>query len=261
MNYLIEGLQGSGKSTLAARLAQLRGLRSVAEGDYSPIELAWCACLTESQYRDVLEQYPGLRSRIEAQTFPEGDRFVVCYTKVQTDDRAFYQDLERYEIYNGRLPSGDFQKLVLDRYGAWRGDRAVYECALFQNTVEDMILFRQASDGEIFDFYRRVRDALAGKPYQIVYLETADIRQSLDVVKRERTDEAGNPVWFDMLLGFFDGSPRAKARGLSGADALFAHLAHRQALELRLGRELFGDRFTVLPSKGYTDAALTALPD
>ena len=55
MNYFVEGLQGSGKSTLVQRLSEnLKGYRVFREGEYSPVELAWCTYMTEGQYRDIL---------------------------------------------------------------------------------------------------------------------------------------------------------------------------------------------------------------
>ena len=67
------------------------------------MELAWCAYLNESQYAEILAQYPDLRSEIMEQTFSEGDKRIVCYTKIRTDNPAFYQDMESHEIYNGRF--------------------------------------------------------------------------------------------------------------------------------------------------------------
>ena len=43
MNYFVEGLQGSGKSTLVQKLSEkYPNCTAVREGDYSPVELAWC---------------------------------------------------------------------------------------------------------------------------------------------------------------------------------------------------------------------------
>ena len=50
MNYFIEGLQGSGKSTLVEKLSKkYPACTAFREGDYSPIELAWCAYVTKEK--------------------------------------------------------------------------------------------------------------------------------------------------------------------------------------------------------------------
>ena len=52
MNYFVEGLQGSGKSTLVQKLSELSPeCIAIREGDYSPVELAWCAYVDEKKYR------------------------------------------------------------------------------------------------------------------------------------------------------------------------------------------------------------------
>ena len=54
MNYFVEGLQGSGKSTLVNRLSERHpDCLPIREGEYSPVELAWCAWLEESEYQDT----------------------------------------------------------------------------------------------------------------------------------------------------------------------------------------------------------------
>ena len=257
MNYFIEGLQGSGKSTLAGRLHELTGSTVFREGDYSPVELAWCAYLDKESYDDMLGRYPILRSQIEEQTFSEGDAEIVCFTKVKTDDGSFYKELERHEIYNGRLPYDRFKDLILTRYKAWNGSGQIFECSLFQNIIEDMVLFRDLSDEEIIDFYRQVRQTLDGKPFRIMYLKTADVAGNLDVIRKERTDENGHEIWYEMMCGFFDNSLHAKNHGVSGIEAMTEHFMHRQELELRICRELFPSETVILGSKGYTDADIT----
>ena len=50
MNYFVEGIQGSGKSTLIRKLSEKHPeCTAVMEGDYSPIELAWCARMSDVQ--------------------------------------------------------------------------------------------------------------------------------------------------------------------------------------------------------------------
>lgn len=254
MNYLIEGLQGSGKSTLVRKVSEKRpSYKVITEGEYSPIELAWCAYMDEGRYREVLDRYQLLKKEIEEKTFSEGDKKIVCYTKIMTDDHSFYQDLEKNEIYNGRISDEQFRSIVLGRYSAWNGNDTVFECSLLQNTVEDMILFKCKSDEEILDFYRQVREALEGKDYRILYLKAEDLKGNLDVIRKERSDDAGNELWFPMMMGFFNNCPFAKKNNVSGEEALLSHLAHRMELELRICREIFPDRTTVLVSKKYTD--------
>ena len=252
MNYFIEGLQGSGKSTLADKIAEKHPeYTSIKEGDYSPVELAWCARVTREEYEDILERYSDFRNQIEEKSFREEDCIIICYTKVRTENRDFYRDLEQHEIYNGRIPYDEFKSIILNRLEKWDKDHMIFECSLFQNIVEDMILFRDASDEEILDLYREIGKILEKKEFHIIYLKTEDIPSSISVIRRERSDKDGNELWFPLMMNYFNRSPYARNHGLSGEAALYQHLYHRQQLELRICREIFPDRYTVLPSKNY----------
>lgn len=252
MNYFVEGLQGSGKSTLVSKLQSLHpDHQAVREGEYSPVELAWCAYMDEDEYPKILEKYPSLRKEIEEKTFSEGEKRIITYTRIPSEDRSFYQDLEQYEIYNNRVSFEEFQSILLRRFSAWNTDGNIFECSLFQNIIEDMILFRNRTDEEILSFYQKIRDALSGKEFRILYLKAEDIKGNLQVIRKERSDENGVEQWFPLMMQFFDNSPFAKARNISGEDALIEHFAHRQELELKICEELFLGRTTILPSKGY----------
>ena len=236
MNFFVEGLQGSGKSTMVRKLSEFNpDYTAVREGEYSPVELSWCAYVNGDQYKEILNRYPGLRSEIEKKTYSEGNRKIICYTKIATDNR------------------------VLERYRKWVSDQMIFECSLFQNTVEDMILFRQMSDEEIIAFYRLVREALNGKEYRIIYLKTDDIRANLNIIRKERSDASGNELWYPMMLGFFNDCPYSKARGLEGDDDLIDHFRYRQDLELRVCEEIFPDKRIILRSKDYTDESIKQL--
>lgn len=253
MNYFIEGLQGSGKSTLVRRLSEkYPDYKAICEGDYSPVELAWCAYVDKETYSGILKRYSDIRSEIEEKSIKEGAHMIICYTKIITDIPGFHKDLEKYEIYNGNLDSDNFKEVVLKRLYNWNGDKYIFECSLFQNIVEDMILFQKKSDQEIVDFYAEVKEALAGKDYQILYLESSDIASNIDFIRKERSDDKGNEMWFPLMIGYFDNSPYAKEKGLSGTDALLEHFRHRQELELRICKEVFGKNYTLLKAKNYS---------
>ena len=252
MNYFVEGLQGSGKSTLVNRLSEKHpNYTAIHEGDYSPVELAWCAYVDRETYKQILEKYKDIRDEIEKKSFAEDDHMIICYTKILTDIPGFHKDLEKYEIYNGNLDSETFRDIVLSRFKNWQGDNNIFECSIFQNIIEDMILFQKCSDDEIVDFYKQIKEALADKPHVIMYLESEDIPANIDVIRKERSDNQGNEMWFPLMLGYFDNSPYALKKGVKGTEALLEHFKHRQELELRICEELFPDRSIVLRSKNY----------
>ena len=57
-NIYVEGIQGMGKSTLVNQIYREKPeLHICREGDYSPIDLAWCTWMTKEEYEDVLEKY------------------------------------------------------------------------------------------------------------------------------------------------------------------------------------------------------------
>ena len=252
MNYFVEGLQGSGKSTLVNKLSELHPDHQVyREGDYSPVELAWCAYTTEAEYKEILEKYQVIRGEIVAKSHREGDRYIICYTKIRTDVPGFYKDLEQFEIYNNRVSFERLSKIVFSRFRKWKGDSGIFECSMFQNIVEDMILFRNMTDQEILGFYEEIAEILKDRDLHIMYLETADIPANIAVIRKERSDDQGNELWFPMMMEYFNVSPYAAARGISGEEELYRHLKHRQELELRLCREVFPGKYTILKSKGY----------
>ena len=257
MNWFVEGLQGSGKSTLIEKLSGKYPDHIVfREGDYNPVELAWCAYVSKEKYEEILDTYKELRQEIEEKSYEEGSRRVICYTKIITDVPGFHKDLEQYEIYNNRVSKEDFKRIIFDRYRKWNSDKMILECSLFQNIVEDMILFQNASDQDILGFYEELGKVLADKKLHIMYLASEDVAANINVIRKERSDDQGNEMWFPLMLGFFNESPFAKAHGVSGEDAMIEHFVHRQELEQRICREIFPWRYTVLKSKNYEDSEL-----
>lgn len=259
-NYFIEGLQGAGKSSFVRRLSErLPAYKVFREGDYSPVELAWCAYVTEAQYQEVLARYPSLAEEIRAKTVTEGARRIICYTQILTDVPGFHRDLERYEIYNGNLDRAAFEKVVLERFGKWDGEAQIFECSIFQNIIENQILYLEMEDDAILDFYRRLENLLDGRPYKILYLDVEDIAGAIGVIRKERSDDAGNELWFPMMLRYLEESPCGKARGLTGLDGLLTHLEHRRELERRILREIFREKAVVIRAKEYRMDEVMAL--
>ena len=259
MNYFIEGIQGAGKSTLVARLAEkLPGYRVFHEGDYSPVELAWCAYLTKEQYEYILEKYTDIAEELKNNTTIEPDyknesdkRYVLTYTRVITDIPGFHKDLEQYEIYNNRIKREEFEEIIMSRFGRWNGHDQIFECSIFQNIVEDQILYYEMPDEEILDFYRRLKLKIDKQDFRIIYLDVADVAEGLSIIRKERVDNDGNEMWYPLMMEYLKNSPYGIHHGWKDFDDLVRHLEHRKSVELRILKEVFPGQAVILRSKEY----------
>ena len=144
-HIFIEGLQGSGKSTLLRNLSQkFPEYKAYYEGDISPVELAWCSYMTKEQYEEALRKYAHVEQEMKQFTKQEGDRYIVAYTRILADMREFYEWMESFEIYNGRVPFEEFHDIIMNRYRMLEADnKNLFECSFFQNSMEDMMLYYQ----------------------------------------------------------------------------------------------------------------------
>lgn len=251
-NYFIEGLQGAGKTTFVQQFSNtLTDYKVFREGDYSPVELAWCAYVTEEQYNKILLDYPSLNAEIRDKTVTEDEHKIICYTQVLTDVPNFHKNLEKFEIYNGNLSGESFENIILQRFKKWNGEGQIFECSIFQNIIENQMLYLMMTDDEILSFYKKLERVLTDKPYKIIYLDMEDIPQGIDIIRKERSDDEGNELWFPMMVRYLEESPYGKEHFLTGLDGLLKHLEKRRALEHRIMNEVFKDRTIVVKSKNY----------
>lgn len=249
-NIFIEGLQGMGKSTLLQEIASRRPKYKVCrEGEYSPVELAWCAWMDGEQYAAALERYAPIRREIEAGTYREGDHYIVTYTRILTDIPGFHRDLEQYEIYNGRKTLEEMEEIIFSRYRRFQDSGYLFECAFMQNIVEDLILFHLRSDEEILDFYERLYAVIPKEHFRLLYLYSDKIAENIRIIQKERSDEQGNQMWYPVMMEYLVNSPYGKAHGYKDFDDLIEHLRHRQQVELRIVREIVGERARILSAK------------
>ena len=273
-HIFIEGIQGMGKSTLLQTIATKYPKYQVCrEGDYSPVELAWCAWLTEGEYEEVLKRYEAIREEIVKNTVEEGEHYIVCYTKILTDIPGFHKDLERYEIYNSRKSFDEMQGIILSRYQRFFQGFAkqfdevsheiskgyLFECSFLQNIVEDLILFHQLDDDEIVDFYKKLYENVDKDKFLLLYLYAENLEESTSIIKKERSDGQGNEMWYPLMLEYLVNSPYGKAHGYKDFDDMVAHFRHRQQLELRILREVVGENAVVIPAKAWDEEYLKQL--
>lgn len=260
INIWIEGLQGSGKSTLLQKLVNLNPqLKVCREGNYSPVELAWCAWLDKEQYEDILTRYKAISEEIRQHTVREGNRFIVMYTQIITDIPGFHRDLEQYGIYNGRKSFAEIKDIVTSRYKAFRDTGYVFECSFLQNLTENLILFHEKSDEDLLEYYRVLYTALDKDSFRLLYLYSENIEENIRIISKERSDTNGTPLWLPMMLEYLKNSPYGIRHNLESLEDLIVHLNHRQELELRIVKEIVGERAVILKSKQWTMEELSAI--
>ena len=251
-NVFVEGIQGMGKSTLVNKLAYtIPELKICREGDFSPIDLAWCTWMTKEQYVEVLKKYESIQDEIKKRTVVDGANYIISYTQIITDIPNFHKDLEQYEIYNGRTSLEALKEIVLSRYGKFDGTGYVFECAFFQNIMEDLILFHMLSDDEIVDFYRELFKLVDKENFVLFYLHSENLEETIRTIRKERSDHFGNEMWYNLMIQYLIHSPLGQKEGYSMFEDLIEHLKHRQELELRVIREVIGEHAVLLKSKEW----------
>lgn len=185
-NIFIEGIQGMGKSTLVNRISNaIPELHVCREGDYSPIDLAWCAWMTEQEYESILKKYNLIRDEIVKKSVREQEHYIVSYTKIITDLPGFHKDLENYEVYNGRKALPEWKELIFTRFENFNETGYLFECSFFQNIIEDLILFHMLSDEEIMEFYRDLFEIVDTKNFILFYLHSDKLEENINTIRKE----------------------------------------------------------------------------
>jgi len=251
-NIFVEGIQGAGKSTLVNRLcAAIPEITVCREGDYSPVDLAWCAWMEENEYKEVLKRYEPIRDEIVKNTVQEQEHFVIPYTKIITDIPNFHKELEKYEIYNGRKGFREWKELIFSRYRNFSEASYLFECSFFQNIVEELILFYLLSDNEIIGFYQELYANVHQEQFLLLYLYSDSLEENIRVIREERCDQAGNELWYQMMLEYLTHSPYGVKYGYCTFEDMISHFEHRQQLELRIIRNIIGSKALILPAKDW----------
>lgn len=204
----------------------------------------------------MLARYAAIEAQIKEKTITENNHKIICYTQILTDIPGFHKDLEGYEIYNGNLDKRALEEVVFERFSRWNGAGQIFECSIFQNIIENQMLYLMLSEEEILDFYRRLREILIDKQYKIIYLDVEDIADAIHVIRKERSDANGNEMWFPLMIQYLASSPYGKEHHLTNFDGLITHLAQRKALEHRIIKEIFWENSVILKAKNYSMDAI-----
>lgn len=251
-NIFIEGIQGTGKTTMLRLLGQqLPEYKVYWEGDYSPVELAWCSYMTETEYEQAIVKFPDLKEEFEKWTTKEGKHFIVQYTRIMAERREFYEYMENFEIYNARRPLTEFKEILLKRYAAFEGEGNIFECSFFQNTVEELLLYYDMSEQEILEFYNELFAKLREKKFVLIYLYSDEIEANVEQIKKERSDGSGKEMWYPLMLRYLNDTPYGKEHPFAGVVDMAAHFRRRMEMEMKIIEKVVGEQAIVLQAKDY----------
>lgn len=251
-NIFIEGIQGTGKTTLLRLLGQeLPDYHVYWEGDYSPVELAWCTHMTEVQYQEAIHLFPDLAEEIRKNTYREGEFYIVTYIRILAERRDFYEYMEQYEIYNGRRSLEEFLQILQARYQAFNSVGNVFECSFFQNTMEELLLYYDLAEEQILDIYRELFAPLKDKDFLLIYLKSDQIEENIAQIKKERSDQNGVEMWYPLMLRYLNDTPFGKSHPFHGVEDMSAHFRRRMGMELKVIEMVIGDQAIVMPAKEY----------
>lgn len=246
---LVEGIPGSGKSTIAKRICEYLGQNGVNsklynEGDLNPADLSWHACVPLYEFYQILERHPQEKAAILAQTSFEEEYAIVAYTKIPTKNEALYPMFESFEVFDNRAPFEVYKKLHFKRWKTFgqkalaENEVSIFECAYFQNHVNELLLFRMVDESAIKDYMISLLDTVRELNPVILYLSQPDIAQTIEWIGNVRVNAKGEKDWLERATTYVGNSPYGKQHQLAGFDGLVACMEKRKAIERYLMQAL-----------------------
>jgi hypothetical protein len=242
----IEGLPGSGKTIYTKRLSEYllslgEEVESYNEGDLHPIDLAWCAILTETEYNELLNKHRKYKEQIIKHSAKRDIGYIVAYTliRVEDDDVSFYSDYEPYEIYK----SNDFEHFKNTHLTLWntfipQDKYYIFECIFLQNHINELILKFNLTIEEMIEYFKELYNQVQGEK-TVYYIKQKKIDTTLKrIIEERRSNNPNYSDWIDLLAKYFEQTTYGKALGYIGAQGAYQYFVDRQNKELEIVKHL-----------------------
>jgi len=250
--FIVEGVPGSGKTTFAKGLAKNisrynPNVNLYVEGDLHPADMAWCALLTDNEYKEICDSYPWYVQELEYNKTIWNGYVIVAYTKIQNLDFTLYNYFESKEVYDGRLDTETFCGLHENRWKRF-GQQAtginVFECALLQNSVNELLLFRGADEDTLSEYIGKLISCVENLKPVIFYINI-DTKSAIKRAAMERVDQEGNRVWESRVTEYIIKSPYGIENGFIGVEGIYNYFEKRKQIELKILEKLNVEKYCI----------------
>jgi Chromatin associated protein KTI12 len=240
---IVEGIPGSGKSTTANFIKEhleKKGVKAklYQEGDTShPADYESTACLSDSQFYNILERFPEYRDAIQECTEKKGKKYFTQYRDLENIDSSIVDDLAPYDVYELELDT--YEEVS---YNYWRefiektkfGDEVyIFECCFLQNPFTKFIAKHNASPLRLGNHLMKISALMKPLNPLLIYLYQENIDQSFNPVYQERSQD-----WRDFFTDYHVNQGYGKENGLKGYKGLVEFLERRRDQELRIIEDL-----------------------
>lgn len=204
-----EGVSGVGKSTLSRTLSESlirRGEAAICflEGaSDSPLDLAYAAYLSRTQYDELLARHPSAAEQIGRESIVEADYAVVRYQSAIKKEAYFAREIHRF-LEEGEfcfhaahpIPAAEYQRVFLDLWTHFskeetgRRRTVIFDGSLFHHQINDLMRNYEATEDQIAAHLGALLQTVAPLNPVVFYLTTQDVGARLKQARFRRGQTA-----------------------------------------------------------------------
>ena len=247
----IEGIPGSGKSTYAKRL--LCNIKNNPESKVfyrnekpSPLDPDRLAFFDKDQLQEFVVICNSSSPLTKETLIRELERFStweddICAvnwfsfsTTCECNNIHTREFALAHEICAGKAGIDQYKKLTLKRWRRFSKERVpeayyLFEGALFQHPLAELLGYYKAEDKEILDFVEKMLACLPHVIPVLIYIRVSDIKSILTNAAIERRQEEYS--WWNSFCRWVETCPYGRTNQLSGMSGAVYYCKERMRLE------------------------------
>lgn len=259
MVHFVEGIFGAGKTTYAERLynyyiRRKREAEIFYEHDVkNTIDFTRKALLTEKEFGifvreckacfDNSEIYDAYCNEIYFRTEQFLNFRLLSYAELPIPNMALYNllcKLQKREICNGLVPCEQYAYYIKRKWQQWeckviKSKEYIYEGALFQNILIDLLAFYNLNDEEVIAFYEDMFTILRKMEVEVIFIYVDNIEKNLLKINRER--KANEFTWLETLDHWMEQTSYRVEKEVSGIEKVVFFCEEIQRLSELLLKE------------------------